>query len=125
MIWVVHPGSGSRDPDYDFLPIPDPGSRGQKGTGSRIRIRNTELHSNLDPCWIRFRVQEGRNGPKKGKYEETFCFDELDVLLEDWRLLLSGNSLTQYYQKTQVFCTMLFTVDSTGGFLSIVWFSQT
>jgi hypothetical protein len=29
------------DPDLDFLPIPDPGSRGQKGTGSRIRIRNT------------------------------------------------------------------------------------
>jgi hypothetical protein len=25
-------------------PIPDPGSRGQKGTGSRIRIRNTELN---------------------------------------------------------------------------------
>jgi hypothetical protein len=31
------------DPDLDFLPIPDPGSRGQKGTGSRIRIRNTAL----------------------------------------------------------------------------------
>ncbi len=31
------------DPDPDFLPIPDPGSRGQKGTGSRIRIRNTLL----------------------------------------------------------------------------------
>jgi hypothetical protein len=31
------------DPDADFLPIPDPGSRGQKGTGSRIRIRNTGL----------------------------------------------------------------------------------
>ena len=31
------------DPDSDFLPIPDPGlgSRGQKGTGSWIRIRNT------------------------------------------------------------------------------------
>jgi hypothetical protein len=31
------------DQDLDFLPIPDsdPGSRGQKGTGSRIRIRNT------------------------------------------------------------------------------------
>jgi hypothetical protein len=29
------------DPDPDFLPIPDPGSRGQKGTGSRIQIRNT------------------------------------------------------------------------------------
>jgi hypothetical protein len=25
------------DPDPDFLPIPDPGSRGQKGAGSRIR----------------------------------------------------------------------------------------
>jgi hypothetical protein len=24
-------------PDLDFLPIQDPGSRGQKGTGSRIR----------------------------------------------------------------------------------------
>jgi hypothetical protein len=36
-------GCSSRipDPDADFLPIPDPGSRGQKGTGSRIRIRNT------------------------------------------------------------------------------------
>jgi hypothetical protein len=41
MIRVVHPGS-----DPDLLPIPDPGSRGQKGTGSRIRIRNTvyKLH---------------------------------------------------------------------------------
>jgi hypothetical protein len=31
------------DPYPNFLPIPDldPGSRGQKGTGSRIRIRNT------------------------------------------------------------------------------------
>jgi hypothetical protein len=39
------PGCSSRicipDSDPDFLPIPDPGSRGQKGTGSRIRIRNT------------------------------------------------------------------------------------
>ncbi len=35
------------DPDADFLPIPDPGSRGQKGTGSRIRIRNTALFSLL------------------------------------------------------------------------------
>jgi hypothetical protein len=40
------PGCSSRIPvlDADFLPsrIPDPGSRGQKGTQSRIRIRNTE-----------------------------------------------------------------------------------
>jgi hypothetical protein len=40
------PGCSSRipDPDADFLPIPDPGSRGQKGTGSRIRIRITGTH---------------------------------------------------------------------------------
>jgi hypothetical protein len=41
------PGCSSRipDPDADFLPsrIPDPGSRGQKGTESRIRIRNTDI----------------------------------------------------------------------------------
>ncbi len=36
MIKNIHPGSRSRfpDPDLDFLPIPDPGSRGQKGSGS-------------------------------------------------------------------------------------------
>jgi hypothetical protein len=35
-IWVWDPGSGK-----NLFRIPDPGSRGQKGTGSRIRIRNT------------------------------------------------------------------------------------
>jgi hypothetical protein len=35
-IWSWDPGSEIRK-----KPIPDPGSRGQKGTGSRIRIRNT------------------------------------------------------------------------------------
>ncbi len=39
-VWVWDPGSQIRDPEK---PIPDPGSWGQKGTGSRIRIRNTEL----------------------------------------------------------------------------------
>ncbi len=28
------------DPDPDFLPIPDPGSRGQKGNGSATLINN-------------------------------------------------------------------------------------
>jgi hypothetical protein len=32
--------------------IPDPGSRGQKGTGSRIRIRHTDPEAVL---WIRIR----------------------------------------------------------------------
>jgi hypothetical protein len=35
-IWVLDPRSGIRK-----KPFPDLGSRGQKGTGSRIRIRNT------------------------------------------------------------------------------------
>ncbi len=45
-LWVWETGSGSRDPGSGKNPfrIPDPGSRGQKGTGSRIRIRNTDLH---------------------------------------------------------------------------------
>jgi hypothetical protein len=30
------------DPGFDFLTIPDPESRGQKGTGYRTRIRNTD-----------------------------------------------------------------------------------
>ncbi len=33
--------SGIRDPGFGNKPIPDPGSRGQKGNGSRIQIRNT------------------------------------------------------------------------------------
>jgi hypothetical protein len=44
-IWVWDPGPGIRDsgPEIRKKPIPDPGSRGQKGTGSRIRIRNTVI----------------------------------------------------------------------------------
>jgi hypothetical protein len=45
MIRVVHPGSGSSFflpiPDPEVKKAPDPGTRGQKGTGSRIRICNT------------------------------------------------------------------------------------
>jgi hypothetical protein len=36
-IWVWDPGSGKK-------PIPDPRSRGPKGTGSRIRTRNTNFY---------------------------------------------------------------------------------
>ncbi len=38
------PGCSSRIRILVFLPIPDPGSRDQNGTGSRIRIRNTVRH---------------------------------------------------------------------------------
>jgi hypothetical protein len=57
---IRDPGSEIRDPEktYSGSLIPDPGSRGQKGTGSRIRIRNTESSQ-----WIR--IQEGKNDPQK------------------------------------------------------------
>ncbi len=44
-IWVWDPGFEIRDPEK---PIPDPGSRGQKGTGSRIR--NTAFKQVNLPC---------------------------------------------------------------------------
>jgi hypothetical protein len=46
-VWVWDPGPEIRDLRSGKKPIPDPGSRGQKGTGSRIRIRNTALSSVL------------------------------------------------------------------------------
>jgi hypothetical protein len=45
-IWVWDPGSEIRR-----KPIPDPGSRGQKGTGSQIRIRNTANFLTL--CYLK------------------------------------------------------------------------
>ncbi len=36
-------GSGIRDPESGKKPILEPGSRGQKGTESRIQIRNTDV----------------------------------------------------------------------------------
>jgi hypothetical protein len=38
--WKYDPGRSSRIADLEILPLPDPGSGGQKGIGSRIRIRN-------------------------------------------------------------------------------------
>jgi hypothetical protein len=48
-IWVWDPGSGK-----NLFRIPDPGSRGQKVTGSRIRIRNTEKQKNV--CLIMLKL---------------------------------------------------------------------
>jgi hypothetical protein len=53
-------GFGIRDPEKNLFRIPDPRSRGQKGTGSRIRIRNTE---NLKPsCSDIYTTAEPRMG---------------------------------------------------------------
>ncbi len=43
-IWVWDPGSGS---EIRKKPIPDPGSKGQKGTGSRIRNTADETRADL------------------------------------------------------------------------------
>jgi hypothetical protein len=52
MIWVVHPGSGSWDPNPDFLPIP---SRDEKGTFLLVFLsfffrHRKKLSGFLDPC---------------------------------------------------------------------------
>ncbi len=49
-IWVWDSGSGIRDPGSgkNLFRIPNPVSRGQKGTGSRIRILNT----GADTPWV-------------------------------------------------------------------------
>ncbi len=64
-IRVGDPGSEIRK-----KPIPDPGSRGQKGTGSRIRIRNTDWYRywNRGRKWPRSMLRwscmiRKRNGP--------------------------------------------------------------
>ncbi len=44
-IWVWDPGSEVRDPEKTHS-----GSRGQKGTGSRIRIRNTAR-------WVKIKIR--------------------------------------------------------------------
>ncbi len=55
-VWVWDPGSGIGDPEktYSGSQILDPGSRGQKGTGSRIR--NTD--SRYGKClWISYFIE--------------------------------------------------------------------
>ncbi len=58
-IWVWDPKSGVRK-----KPILDPGSRGQKGTGSRIRIRNTAKFRSLLKVDLWKTVDAHRGGAK-------------------------------------------------------------
>jgi hypothetical protein len=75
------PGCSFRilDADPDFLPIPDSRSRGQKGTGSRIRIRNTGYFhfNNFLPQWIWLRT-------------DGFEPDSIPQLTEYWVSVDSG-----------------------------------
>ncbi len=70
IIWVWDPGSGIRK-----KPIPDPGSRGQKGTdpGSRIRIRNTaNIDENLADSSSAFKqLQRSQWNPLGAKFQQN------------------------------------------------------
>jgi hypothetical protein len=63
-------GFGIRDPRSGIRkkPIPDPGSRGQKGTGSRIRIHNTGSE-----VWIRIRILLSSSNYSE-KILDSYCF---------------------------------------------------
>jgi hypothetical protein len=49
-----------------------------------------------NPDWIRIElgqwiwIQKNINGYKKAKIRDVSCFEDLDALLEDWRLPTSG-----------------------------------
>ncbi len=55
LIWVWDPGSDPPESGIRKKPIPDPGSRGQKSTGSGIPIRNTEPQYRIrhHSTWVR------------------------------------------------------------------------
>ncbi len=67
------------DPDADFLPIPDPRSRGQKGTGSLIRIRNIAF-------WCAASCFRPLKKPRSGSVTGFICWHSLTThILCCWR----------------------------------------
>jgi hypothetical protein len=79
-IWVWDTRSGIRT-----KPIPDPGSRGQKGTGSRIRIRNTGK-------------DKGQKELAK-KYKRKFV---LAFLLDSWRIRIRTNIDRSWFRRLKL-----------------------
>jgi hypothetical protein len=78
-------GSGIRDPRSGIRkkPIPDPGSRGQKGTGSRIPDPDPQhwileyavfINRAVDPDPIRIRGFDDQNLKKKIQQQISFLF---------------------------------------------------
>ncbi len=75
-------GSGIRDPGSGKKPILNPGSRGQKGTWSRIRIRYTGWRYPFTLCEVRWKLSmvalprpetDSREGGNKGRSWVHLC----------------------------------------------------
>jgi len=85
-------GSGIRK-----KPIPDPGSRGPKGTGSRIRIRNTGRRtfflSSLDFCGLHIFLCVKLYSDPFGSGSESERFDRIRIrILQNIRILSDSDS---------------------------------
>ncbi len=77
-----------QDPDLFFLPIQDPEpriqSRGKKGTGSRIRIRNTAFHYSKNKISKKthgLNLAKQASGMVNGVYHQCSCFQHLGTFL--------------------------------------------
>jgi hypothetical protein len=93
--WFLSSRKYDPDPDADFLPIPDPGSRGQKGTGSRIRISNTAK-------MYRQKIHE-----KKFKISNILCFYyQFDNIFLSIITKISTGSGSRYLSGWFQFCTI-------------------
>jgi hypothetical protein len=88
MIWLLIP-----DADPGFLPIPDPGSRGQKGTGSRIQ--GSKRHQIPDPG-VKKAPDPGSRGQKGTGSRIRICNTELNTCeLEQVKRMVSNMSITE------------------------------
>jgi hypothetical protein len=70
------------DSDFDVLPIPDPGSRGQKGNGSRIRNTAYNVSQSLTQLNL---IQKSNVGFYNRIYKHTVS------VLEDMKRLDQGH----------------------------------
>ncbi len=107
-------GSGIRDPGSgkNLFQIPDPRSRGQKGTGSRIWIRNTGFCvrsvSGLD---FRFPVRKGANVCATGLFPAWISGFLSGIILSSllivWLLLRLYPPVSYSRQSPHAFCIVL------------------
>ncbi len=110
MIRVVHPGSGSWIFTHPRLRIHDPGSRCQKGTGSRMRIRNTGTYidgndageEGHEGALLELVAEDGRVWASRG----THCQARCRVPHRDGNARLGStltvNNTSKYYSNSKI-----------------------